>query len=189
VKTVVLGPRPPELDAVLERRRALGLDVYDEVWEGVYHMAPAADSAHGLVDDEMAALLRRLARPAGLVGTGPFNLGAAEDYRVPDRGLHRKAPTGVWVPTAALVVEIVSPDDETYEKLPFYAAHGVEEILVAEPGRRRCGAGGWARRATTPRRRRARCAPRRAWRSPKPSTGPRSPAERCDDVPREGSRI
>ena len=36
-------------------------------------------------------------------------------------------------PVAAVVVEIVSPDDETFEKLPFYADHGVEEVLVVEP--------------------------------------------------------
>jgi Uma2 family endonuclease len=136
VKTVVLGARPAELDAVLQRRRALGQDRFDEVWDGVYHMAPAPDAAHGLVDDEIAALLRPLARRAGLVGTGPFNLGVAGDYRVPDRALHRAVPSGVWVPTAVLVVEIVSPDDETWEKFGFYAAHRVEEILVADPATR-----------------------------------------------------
>lgn len=41
-KTVVLGPRPQELVALIERRQALGLDTYDEVWEGTYHVAPAA---------------------------------------------------------------------------------------------------------------------------------------------------
>jgi hypothetical protein len=46
VRTVVLGPRPPELEAVLERRRALGQDLYDEVWAGEYHMAPAPSHRH-----------------------------------------------------------------------------------------------------------------------------------------------
>ena len=32
-----------------------------------------------------------------------------------------------------MVVQIVSPDDETYEKFGFYAERGVEEILVADP--------------------------------------------------------
>ena len=36
-----------------------------------------------------------------------------------------------------MVVEILSPDDETYEKLPFYATHGVEEVLVLHPEERR----------------------------------------------------
>jgi hypothetical protein len=29
-----------------------------------------------------------------------------------------------------VVVEIESPDDETWEKLGFYADHGVEELLI-----------------------------------------------------------
>lgn len=31
-----------------------------------------------------------------------------------------------------MVVEIVSPDDESYEKFGYYAEHGVEEVLVAD---------------------------------------------------------
>jgi hypothetical protein len=34
MRTVVLGPRPPELDALIARRRSLGLDTHDEVWKG-----------------------------------------------------------------------------------------------------------------------------------------------------------
>lgn len=32
-----------------------------------------------------------------------------------------------------LAVEILSPGDETYDKLPFYAAVGVREVLVVDP--------------------------------------------------------
>lgn len=133
MRTVILGPRPAELDVLVERRRALGLDVYDEEWEGDYHMAPAAHPSHGYLDDELAVLLRPLARQAGLVGSGPFNLGHAHDYRVPDRGLHRVVATTTFVTTAAVVVEIMSQDDETPNKLDFYAAHGVDEVLIVSP--------------------------------------------------------
>jgi Uma2 family endonuclease len=37
------------------------------------------------------------------------------------------------VPTAAVVLEVVSPRDETYEKCGFYAAHSVDELIVADP--------------------------------------------------------
>jgi Uma2 family endonuclease len=47
--------------------------------------------------------------------------------------LHRPGAAGVWHPTAALVIEIVSPDDESWEKLPFYAAHDVDEVLIVDP--------------------------------------------------------
>jgi Uma2 family endonuclease len=136
VRTVVLGPRPPELEALLERRHELGQDLHDEVWEGEYHMAPAPHPSHGLLDDEVAAVLRPLARRAGLVGSGPFNLGSPDDYRVPDRGLHRGEPTTTFVPTAAVVVEIASPDDETWNKVDFYAAHLVDELLIVDPRKR-----------------------------------------------------
>jgi Uma2 family endonuclease len=39
----------------------------------------------------------------------------------------------VYLPPAALVLEIISPGDETWEKLDFYAAHGVEELLIVDP--------------------------------------------------------
>jgi len=133
MKTVVLGQRPAELEALLARRRALGQDLFDEVWEGEYHMVPAAHPWHGYVDRQLGVVLEPLARTAGLVGTGPFNLGQADDYRVPDQGYHRGIPSAVWVPTAVVVIEVVSPDDETWEKFGFYAGHGVEEIGVADP--------------------------------------------------------
>lgn len=133
MKTVVLGPRPQELETLIRRRQALGLDTYDEVWEGTYHVAPAAHPAHGYVDHALAVLLDPYAKAARLVATGPFNLGAPDDYRVPDQGYHRSFPTDVWVATTAVVVEVVSPDDETLAKFDFYAAHGVDEIIVADP--------------------------------------------------------
>ncbi len=133
MKTVVLGPQPEEVQTLIQRRRSLGIDTFDEVWEGSYHVAPAPNAAHAYLDDVLAVLLHPYALAAGLVGTGPFNLGEPADYRVPDRGYHRGRPTGTWLATAAIVVEIVSPDDETYDKFGFYARHGVDELLVADP--------------------------------------------------------
>lgn len=133
MRTVVLGQPPPELQALIKKRQSLGLDRFDEIWEGEYHMAPAAHFWHGYVDDQVAVLLAPLAEQAGLVRTGEFNLGEPDNFRVPDRGLHRSVISAVFVPTAALVVEILSPDDETWQKLDFYAAHAVEELLIVDP--------------------------------------------------------
>jgi Uma2 family endonuclease len=138
VKTVVLGPRPVELERLIERRHALGLDTFDEIWEGTYHVAPAPRFGHAYLDDELARVLRPYADAAGLMSSGPFNLGRPDDFRVPDHGYHRGRPDAdaVYLPTAAVVVEILSPDDETYEKLPFYAAHDVDEVFVVESAHR-----------------------------------------------------
>jgi Uma2 family endonuclease len=34
------------------------------------------------------------------------------------------------------VVEVVSPGDESWQKLDFYAAHSVDELLIADPAKR-----------------------------------------------------
>jgi Uma2 family endonuclease len=133
VKTVVLGDRPAELEQLIARRRALGLDTFDEVWEGTYHMAPAPRFRHSYLDHAVAVALDPYAQAAGLIGSGPFNLGDSDNYRVPDGGYHRRLRDAIYLDTAAVVVEILSPDDETYEKFPFYVAHGVDEVLVVEP--------------------------------------------------------
>jgi Uma2 family endonuclease len=132
----VLEPRPAEFEALLVRRRALGQDRYDEVWKGEYHMAPAPHSSHGYVGGQLAVLLHPLAQRAGLIDTDPFNLGGPDDYRVPDRGLLRAVPTTTYLLTAALVVEVISPGDETWQKLDFYAEHSVDELLIADPAKR-----------------------------------------------------
>ena len=82
-------------------------------------------------------LLEPFGRSAGLVGLGEFNLGKQHDFRVPDAGFVRGVPNQVFVPAAAIVVEILSSGDETWEKLPFYAHHGVEELCIADPPARR----------------------------------------------------
>ena len=136
--TLVLDPAPHELDALLERRRRSGLDRLDEVWEGVYHMVPGPSFGHARVSQQLAVLLDDPARAAGLVAVmSIFNLGDSDqDFRVPDGGLHRPGVGGMWIPTAALVVEIVSPGDESWQKLPFYAQRGVDELLIVDPAQR-----------------------------------------------------
>ena len=52
---------------------------------------------------------------------------------MPDGGILRPGPDQLYYPTAALVVEIVSPEDESWAKLPFYSAHDVNEVLIVDP--------------------------------------------------------
>jgi Uma2 family endonuclease len=135
--TLVLDPPPFELEALRERRRRSGADRFDEVWEGVLHMVPSPNYAHGRIESQLHRLLGPAAEAAGLEMIGQSNLGESiHDYRVPDSALHRPGASGVWHETAALVIEIVSPDDETWQKLPFYAAHGVGEVLIVDPAER-----------------------------------------------------
>lgn len=139
MKTVLLGDPPPEVEQMLARRAALGQDRHDEVWDGVLHVAPHAHTHHGIVDRSLAGVLEPYARDRGLIGSTAMNIGGPGNYRVPDGGYYRELPDGVYATTAAVVVEIRSPDDETFEKFGFYAAADVEEVIVAEPSTRTVG--------------------------------------------------
>ncbi len=129
----MVGTRPPEIDALIAQRRARGLDLFDELWNGDYHMNPAPHPRHGEIDHQLVAVLYTLAKELSLVPLSVFNLGTADNYRVPDLGYCRSRPDSVFVPTAATVIEIVSPGDETFDKLPHYAEFGVDEVIVVDP--------------------------------------------------------
>jgi Uma2 family endonuclease len=133
VKTVILGDPPPEIVALIARRHALDQDRSDEVWEGDYHMVPAPHPWHGYVQSALTRVLGPFADAARLVGTSEFNLGVEGDFRVPDAGYHRGVPSDVFVPTAAIVLEVLSPGDETWLKFDFYARHRVEELCIVDP--------------------------------------------------------
>jgi Uma2 family endonuclease len=134
VRTLILDPSTAGLEPILELRKRSGLDRMDEIWEGVLHMVPAPSYAHGDIEAQLMRILGPRADAAGLKLIGQSNLGEGEhNFRVPDCSLHRPGAHGVWHSTAALVVEVVSPNDESWEKLPFYADHSVDEVLIVDP--------------------------------------------------------
>ncbi|MGQ0630370.1 MAG: Uma2 family endonuclease [Sporichthyaceae bacterium] len=121
--------------AMLDERRALGLDRRDEMWDGVVHMVPPAKDAHQGLSLEFYDVVGALARALGLVPrleTGLFD--SDSNFRVPDQ-LYRRPDHGSerGAEGAELVVEVRSPNDETYRKMPFYAERGVREMLVLHP--------------------------------------------------------
>ena len=65
-------PGPPEVQALIERRRATGADLYDELWEGVYHLVPGPHTRHANVQGQLLAQLHGPARRAGLSIFGPL---------------------------------------------------------------------------------------------------------------------
>jgi Uma2 family endonuclease len=137
VPTLVFDPQPAEFEQLLERRHRLDQDRRDEVWEGVLYMIPPASHAHERMAMILARLLGPLADAVGLELTGAVGIGVKGDYRVPDLALHRPGAPSQWHPTAALVVEIISPRDKTWDKVPFYAAHQVDELLIVDPQERK----------------------------------------------------
>ena len=127
----------------LERRRRTGKDVRDEMWEGVLHIAPAPTLEHQRIQDRLLLFLVPLleSRRAGVLVSG-INVFADkagdEDYRIPDLTYvaagreHLLALDGVRGGGPDAVLEIRSPGDETYEKLPFFSRLGVREVVVVD---------------------------------------------------------
>ncbi len=121
--------------SMLDERRRLGLDGRDEMWDGVLHMVPPPKDAHQGMGVWFLLLAAPLAEARGLVAryeTGLF--GTEDNFRVPDL-LFRREEHGSerGAEGAELVVELRSPNDETYLKLPFFAQCGVREFLVLHP--------------------------------------------------------
>jgi len=134
MRALVLDPETSGLEKLLEIRRRSGLDRCDEVWGGVLHMVPAPNYRHASVQAQVIMILGPKARAAGFEVIDQTNLGEGEkDFRVPDVSMHRPGTSGTWQSTAPLVVEVVSPRDESWDKLPFYAAHHVDEVLIVDP--------------------------------------------------------
>lgn len=59
MRTVILEPLPRAVEELIAERRRIGIDTYDEVWDGELHLAQGPSFEHGRVEDELAAALRR----------------------------------------------------------------------------------------------------------------------------------
>ncbi len=133
--TVTLDPPA----AVLAERQRLGLDRFDEVWDGEYHMVPPASNEHMRVELELCVVLHPVAGRCGLEIRNELGLfdplaPGNSNFRTPDLVLYRPevgTVRGADGP-ASLVVEIRSPGDESFKKLPFYEQLGVDEVLIID---------------------------------------------------------
>lgn len=136
MSTVIVGARPPEVEQLIKKRESLGLDRYDEVWKGEYHMVPSPNRWHAKTEIRVARVLGPLADAAGLEITGGANIGDSDNYRIPDQAYFADRSDQVFSPTAEIVVEIVSPGDESRQKFDFYYAAGIKEFLIIDPNER-----------------------------------------------------
>jgi Uma2 family endonuclease len=139
--TLILDPQQSQ--RLLAERHARGLDRFDEVWEGVYVMAPAPNDEHQQVTTRLSRPFLDVVEDAGL---GTVRIGvnlAAEavdwqhDYRVPDLAVFLNDSAAVchgafWSGPPDFVVEIISPFDKTREKIDFYSRLGTRELLIVD---------------------------------------------------------
>jgi Uma2 family endonuclease len=129
----------------LETRRRWGADRWDEVWDGVLHMAAAPNPFHQDIESDLERYLQRhWADPIKARVRHNNNLAKAgagkrwkEDYRIPDLVLMTRDRFHIIKRTHLegvpnVVVEIHSPDDEAYDKLPWYLDLGVPEVWIID---------------------------------------------------------
>lgn len=126
-------------DAEVERRRRLGIDKRDERWEGEWHLVNPPKNWHVRLAMELIFALRASAEARGLSLTMEHGLFAADDdWRVPDVMVARPDVTygEAGLAAASAVIEIRSPGDDSYKKLPFYAGRRVREAWIVHRDRR-----------------------------------------------------
>jgi Uma2 family endonuclease len=130
-------------DETLAERRRSGIDRFDEMWEGVFHIAPAPMYEHQRIVGDLQVFLgplcERRRRGVLTIQISVFNESSpSEDYRIPDLTFvaagreHILARDGTRGGGPDAVIEVRSPDDETYEKFPFFARLGVREVIVVQ---------------------------------------------------------
>jgi len=110
------------------------------MWQGVLHIMPTPYRDHQDLEWALETYLRAAwAKPRGAKVHHQINLaspgGWPDDYRIPDLVLltseHFDLDHNEYFEGAVDgVVELRSPGDETYDKLPFYEELGVGEVWV-----------------------------------------------------------
>jgi len=140
MRAVIVDPRLAR--ELIARRRALGLDRWDEVWNGEWHMNPSPSTEHQRIEKALLHILLEVVEDAGL-GQVFHQLNVAdpdrglEDFRIPDISVVLRESAVKIAPDFIsggpdFLIEIHSPGDETYEKIPWYARQGVKELLIVD---------------------------------------------------------
>lgn len=134
----------PQLAAsLIAERRAAGGDRFDEVWNATYVMSPLADFEHQRLATDLAVALSQLlvTKPGSIVVAGvnvsDRDVGWTQNYRCPDLAVllpgSRAKDCGTHLCGGPdFLIEIASDYDHSRDKLDFYAAVGVRELLIID---------------------------------------------------------
>jgi Uma2 family endonuclease len=128
---------------IIRQRRLRGIDQKDEVWEGVYVMAPPPNNEHQGFIGKMGTVFTLAIEWTGLglvlpgVGITDRNEGWTKNFRVPDVSVFLNGTSALnkkshWYGGPDFAVEIISDHDRSREKFDFYARVGVKELLLVD---------------------------------------------------------
>jgi Uma2 family endonuclease len=122
-----------------DERKRLGLDHRDEVWDGEVHMVPPSSARNQRLASRLILALHPIVerrRLEILPEVGVRDTAKAwSDFRVPDLTIvdPRQVSDAAVEGSAEVIIEILSPNDESRAKFPFYARRRVREIWLIEP--------------------------------------------------------
>lgn len=139
--TLIVDPRVSQ--RLIDERRARGADRFDEVWDGVYVMAPAPNDEHqdlvGGFTEALRSVIdrRRLGKTRPGINLANDPVDWERDYRVPDVAVFLNGSPAVchgafWCGPPDFLVEITSPWDKTRDKFEFYEKTGTRELLIVD---------------------------------------------------------
>ncbi len=139
--TMILDPELAK--KIRAQRAACGGDRYDEVWEGIYMMQALPNNEHQKFVARSTHALEEVIGMAGLGDVFPgVNVSDCADnwthnYRCPDVAVFLNGTSAVdrgtfWQGGPDLAIEIISPDDQSREKLDFYAQVNTQELLIID---------------------------------------------------------
>lgn len=128
---------------LIAERQEAGSDRWDEVWEGTYILMPLPNDEHQGLVQRISTILDTIIGIPGLGRVRPgVNIsdrieGWKQNYRCPDvvvflNETQAQNHDTFWYGGPDFAVEVVSPNDRSREKLPFYASIGVRELLLIE---------------------------------------------------------
>lgn len=128
-------------EQLIRERKSRGIDLYDEVWDGVYIMPSMPSIRHQKLVHRLDAILNVTIVQPGRGETYPgVNVSDCQpnwedNYRVPDLVVvlnnSRAVTYDVYLYGGPdFLVEIQSPGDDTDKKIPFYEAIQVGELLI-----------------------------------------------------------
>lgn len=134
---------PDLVQTLIAQRQASGADRYDEVWDGVYVMAPLANNEHQEIVTALGAVIWTALNcdisTRVFAGTNISDrpISWRENYRCPDvavflpdnRAEDRKTH---WLGGPDFAVEVVSEHDRSREKFDFYAKVSTRELMLVD---------------------------------------------------------
>jgi Uma2 family endonuclease len=134
---------PNELKRLVRQRRDSGADRFDEVWDGVYLMAPSADNEHQRLGLKLAIGLTDALGSSDTIqifagcNVSDQSTRWKRNYRCLDVAVFLPGNAAIdrkshWYGGPDFVIEVMSRFDRSREKFDFYKKVGVRELLLID---------------------------------------------------------